>query len=64
MTDPFPEENDNAIFNFSIPNEITDLVYKECRYQQGKMPDSLFLPTKKIMFKVMRACVYANGEKN
>ena len=28
------------------------------------MPDSLFIPGKKLMFKIMRACAQTNGDKD
>jgi len=33
------------------------LVYDRCRYVKDRSPMSIYIPSKNIMFKVMRACI-------
>lgn len=60
MQDPFPEEN-WAEKKFKAP-KYDVLVYDRKRLKAGESPFCVFLPTKNIMFKMMRACVEVSDE--
>ena len=55
MLDPFPSEP--MCFDFVIPKEELDFVYQDSRYIKGSSPGCLYLPSKKMMLKIMRACI-------
>ena len=57
MFDPYPE--DFMEVNFSIPDihKEIPLVYREERYIKGNSPNSLYIPSKLVLFKIMRACI-------
>ena len=61
MHDPYFAENGDE--EVSIPKHITDLVYAESRYIRGLSPSCIFIPSRKVLFKIMRACVVANGDE-
>ena len=42
---------------FKIPLHTKDLVYPKSRYQEGQSPLLIYLPSRKIMFQIMRACI-------
>jgi len=55
LFDPFPEEHMDS--EFSIPKTQEDLVYREDRYIYGNSPNMLYFPSRKLLFKIMRACI-------
>ena len=55
MFDPFPDEPMETEFN--IPQTEGDLVYRIDRYIEGQSPNCIYLPSKLILWKMMRACV-------
>ena len=58
LTDPFPADYDKVLFKY--PQEHTDMVYHEKRYVLPDIYQSLYIPHRKLMFKLMRACVGVN----
>ena len=62
IVDPFQHENSEETFN--IPENLTDLVYHDSRYIRGLSPSCIFIPSRKLLFKIMRACVVANGDED
>ena len=61
LHDPYFAENTGEAF--AVPEQITDLVYHESRYIRGLSPSCIFIPSRKVLFKIMRACVLANGDE-
>jgi hypothetical protein len=55
MPDPFPRENKEAYTNIPVAN--TDLVYDEHRLVPDSIPLTVYLPSKRLLLKIMRACV-------
>ena len=57
MFDPYPE--DFMEVNFEIPDihKEIPLVYYEGRFTKGNSPNYLYLPSKLVLFKIMRACL-------
>ena len=55
MPDPFAEEA--VDHDFIPPKEYTDLVYSMSRYVKGESPKCIYFPSRKLMFKMMRACI-------
>ena len=55
MIDPFPKENKKTYTNIPVAN--TDLVYAEHRLDPDSIPLTVYLPSKRILLKIMRACV-------
>ena len=55
MFDPFPEEPMET--NFSVPQSEEDLVYRIDRYIDGESPKCIYVPSKLILWKIMRACI-------
>ena len=62
LKDPFPTENvapKNQII--TIPEKASDFVYPVPRLVFGISPSTIFMPSKKILFKFMRACIAVNS---
>lgn len=43
--------------NFYIPKSDEDLVYRASRYVKSCSPHSIYFPSKRVLFKIMRACI-------
>lgn len=61
MADPFPTENK---VNFEIPRAHTDMVYGQSRYRKDNSPHTLYIPSRKLLFKIMRACIGVDQVKD
>jgi hypothetical protein len=59
LPDPFPTEP--MEMDFPIPEDEDMLVYRGNRYCEDNSPNMLIIPSRMVMFKIMRACV---GVKN
>ena len=64
MADPFPNNpnliitcNDDLPAEEKMVTEVGQNVYGETRYIKGFSPYCIYIPTKDVMFKLMRACV-------
>ena len=57
MYDPYPEDFMETEFNCPNIDEKIDLVYNEKRYIKDNSPNTLYIPSKLVMFKLMRACL-------
>ena len=58
IKDPFPTDNDgpnNSIIK--IPEKASDFVYPMPRMVFGLSPTTIIMPSKKMLFKLMRACI-------
>ena len=55
MQDPFPSENKDI--TFTKPQSINSLVYKQNRYKEGASPQCVYLPSRAVLFSIMRACI-------
>ena len=55
MFDPYPNETMETSFN--IPTTDEDLVYRGDRYVKKCSPNAIYFPSKKVLFKIMRACL-------
>ena len=55
MPDPFPRENKEVYTK--IPAANTDLVYDQRRLVPDSIPLTVYLPSKRLLLKIMRACV-------
>ena len=42
---------------YRIPRHTKDLVYPKNRYVEDQSPLLVYLPSRKIMFQIMRACI-------
>ena len=61
--DPFPEDNETFEFNYknfsninSAPSDTNDNVYPSKRMLKNICPSMIYVPSKEMMFKMMRAC--------
>ena len=68
LPDPFPEEDTQDLEYQQIlgNNEIVikDLVYPDCRFNVDYSPRTIFMPTKQVMFKMIRACLGCDGPQD
>ena len=55
MLDPYP--NEPMEIDFEIPKSFDDLVYMPDRYVEEHSPKVLYIPSKLMLFKLMRACI-------
>ena len=55
MIDPYP--NEPMEVDFAIPESYDELVYRSDRYVEEYSPKVLYIPSKLILFKLMRACI-------
>ena len=62
MFDPFPEEPMET--EFAIPTSEGDLVYRSDRYIDGQSPKCIYIPSKLILWKMMRACLDIKDTKD
>ena len=62
MFDPFPSEAMEKDFN--IPEKDDDLVYSNDRYIKDNSPVCIYLPSKLLLLKIMRACIDIEHEKD
>ena len=60
MDDPFPHESID--FDYKIPNEPGELVYNKKWYQDQTHVLGLYVPSRKVMWKIMRACLNVQSE--
>ena len=67
MLDPFPQE----IYlegvkkyqqNFTPPKNMSEMIYREHKYQPDSSPFILYKPRKDVLFKMMRACINVKNE--
>jgi len=56
MTDPFPDEKFNVMGNVKQPSYQVD-VYQKSRYVPENSPSVIYIPTRVVMIKMMRACL-------
>lgn len=62
LHDPYPKEFEDS--EFRIPNNYDDLVYSSSRYVYGSSPKHLYIPSRRMMLKLMRACIGVEHEKD
>ena len=64
MFDPYPE--DFMEVNFKVPdvNKEIPLMYSVTRYIEGNSPKALYIPSKLVLFKLMRACLGVYDEND
>ena len=58
--DPFAIASGNrpkAACDLKLPTHPDHLVYSECRYTEKYSPYVVYIPSKEVMFKIMRACI-------
>ena len=46
------------------PKEITDWVYPNSFYNKKRSPSCIYIPSKLIMIKIIRACIGVMNPKN
>ena len=52
------DSNGKCIFDFKIPEKVTDMVYSESRMKDPECsPLCVYIPNRQIMFKLIRACI-------
>ena len=54
LTDPFSSETND---HFQVPVEPEDYVYHPSRYNKNLSLHCLYIPSRKLMFDIMRLCV-------
>ena len=64
MTDPFPDDDafklgskNDEPDDLKIPTNVEDKVYPKSRYISQNSPNCIYIPSKEIMLKLMRACI-------
>ena len=62
MFDPFPSEPVET--DFHIPVAEDDMVYRLDRYKPENSPVVTYFPSKLVLFKLMRACIGIDSEKD
>ena len=62
MFDPYPSEQMET--DFHVPKDENDLVYRLGQYEPGNSPVVAYFPSKLVLFKLMRACIGAESEKD
>jgi len=55
MVDPFLDEKPEK--EYIIPENEFDLVYSSLRFDPKTPIRGLYFPTRRLMFKIMRACI-------
>ena len=66
FSDPFASENSkatNELENMPIPDSSV-IVYPKSRFTCSDSPKPIFVPSVRIMLKIMRACVGVENEKD
>ena len=57
LENPFPDEDKhNESQPWQTPIEHDELVYAKTRYREGESPKCLYLPSRYLMFQIMRMC--------
>ena len=44
--------------------DISVLIYAKTRFIEGESPKPIFIPSRRMMLKIMRACVAVDDEKD
>ena len=64
LADPYPDDEykligsiDDVPSNFYTPCRASDHVYHQSRYKKENSPYCIYMPSKEIMLKIMRACI-------
>ena len=60
MPDPYPREP--MEMDFEMPSKEDDLLYAPTRYKYQVSPSTIFLPSRKVLLKIMRACIDIEDE--
>lgn len=55
--DPFENDEGTYVVDAQEPTKYNDWVYPEFRYKKGFSPYCIYIPTKEMMLKIMRACI-------
>ena len=63
VPDPFPDEDSHVCLD-SIPINPMGQGYQYCRYVKEHSPACLYIPSKQVMFKLMRACIHVEGPQD
>ena len=63
LHDPFPSEPKD-MEDFVYPQAVDDLAYPKDAYKKGQSPHVLYFPSKRLMFKIMRACIGVTSSKD
>jgi hypothetical protein len=50
--------------DFPIPEDEDMLVYRGARYEEDRSPNMLIIPSRMVLFKIMRACVGVNKKED
>lgn len=62
LFDPYPLEPMET--KFHIPETDEDLVYQQERFVYNNSPNTLYFPSKMLLFKIMRACIGITDPKD
>lgn len=58
INDPFPNDQGSKSHGLlTVPESAYDFVYPEIRLDEDRSPATIFIPTKELMFKLMRASI-------
>ena len=57
-------EADPSSTGVRLPEDAEGLVYPEQRYIHGDSPAVIYIPSKEVMFKMMRACIGITDPKD
>jgi hypothetical protein len=63
MKDPFPHDDDGVKTSksiFKFPEKADDFVYPINRLVYSLSPSTIYMPSKKVLFKLMRSCIGVN----
>ena len=66
MKDPFEKENtkEQALLENQENSDSTILIYERERYFEKESPKPIYIPSRKLMLKIMRACIGVHDEKD
>lgn len=71
LGDPFPDANTNLLSNrdklllaHSADLKITDLVYPDSRYHPDRSPSMIYMPSRSVIIKLIRACLCVKDEED
>lgn len=62
LFDPFPQELMDS--KYEVPRTADNLVYAAHKYQEDDSPNTLYFPSKLLLFKIMKACIDVEEEKD
>ena len=62
--DPYPNESMGKGTNFDIPTDDLDFVYSDSRYRKDNSPNCIYIPSRRLMLKIMRACIGVTKEED